>query len=201
MKLCVMILAVGDIFYKEDSLKVLRHYFAKHNISYYLIEEAPHNIDLRNSHPSWWKLLCHKIIPDYDYIICWDLDLLPIHSDVDFLQYFNFNKITMAIDSCAKHYPHLKYNSNFKYNGGLIGIPKILAFEMEDIFNKYAPGTRPSWEQYYLNDTIVEKGLVIHKLPDTINVLYSAPDFSSALIKHYTFGVNAKEHIKHHDYK
>jgi hypothetical protein len=195
-----MVLAVGDIFYKADSLKILTHYFNKQNVDYHIIEQIP-DIDIKNSHPSWWKLLCHKILLDYDYIICWDLDLLPIHSNVDFLQYFNFNKITMAQDSCAKHYPEMKYNNNFKYNGGLIGIPKTLAFIMEDIFNKYAPGTRPSWEQYYLNDTIVEKGLDIHELPDTINVLHSTPDFSNALLKHYTFSFIAKDQIKYHDYK
>jgi hypothetical protein len=196
-----MVLAIGDIFYKADSLKILTHYFNKQNVDYHIIEQVPENIDFKNSHPSWWKLLCHKILRDYDYIICWDLDLLPIHSNVNFLQHFDMNKITMAIDSCAKHYPHLKYNNNFKYNGGLIGIPKTLAFIMEDIFNKYAPGTRPSWEQYYLNDTIVEKGLIIHELPDTINVLFSTPDFNNALIKHYTFSSSAKEQIKYHDYK
>ena len=198
MKICVMILAVGDIFYKEDSKKILSHYFNKHNIIHHYIEET--TLDTKNSHPSWWKLLCHKILPDYDYIICWDLDLLPINSNIDFLQYFNMNKITMAIDSCAKHYPHLKYNNNFKYNGGLIGIPKTLASEMEDIFNKYAPGVRPSWEQYYLNDTIVENNIPIHELPETINVLFSTPDFDTALIKHYTFHPNAKDQIKHHNY-
>jgi hypothetical protein len=191
-----MVLSVGDMFYKSDSKKLLSHYFNKHNVSCHFIEET--TLDTRNSHPSWWKLLCHKILPEYDYIICWDLDLLPINPHVNFLQYFDMTKMTMAMDSTIRHPPHLGYNDNFKYNGGLIGIPKALASVMEDTFYKHAPGDRPSWEQYYLNDTIVENNIIIHELPDTINVLFSTPDFDNALIKHYTFGDNAKYYIREH---
>jgi hypothetical protein len=175
MNWCILILAVGNIFYKESALDVFSHYFNKNKINYHVIDKMPENIDFRNSHPSWWKLLCHKILPGYDFILCWDLDLLPDHPNVDIIKYINFNKINMAWDSHAKHFPNDKYKPSFKYNGGLIGIPKSLSVFTEGVFYKHSPGYYPSYEQYYLNDEIEEQNIDIHEFPENINVLFSIP--------------------------
>lgn len=193
-----MILSIGNPFYAENSKKVLSHYFNKHSIEYYFIEHIPSNIDTRGSHPSWFKLLAHKILPNYDFIICWDLDLLPSNPDVEIIKAFNMNRLCLAWDSHAKYFPNDKYCPSFKYNGGLIGIPKTYSNFTETIFDKYAPGYKPSYEQYYLNDEIESQNIDVFELPENMNVLYSATGFENAILQHYTYTHDAKNKIENH---
>lgn len=197
MKLCVMVLAIGDISYAADSKRILTDYFSAHGIEYRFIESIP-DIDTRGSHPSWWKLLAHKIIPGYDYIVCWDLDLLPSSRDVSCINDFNTQQLCLAWDSHAKHNPNDLFIPEFKYNGGLIGYPSSAISFMEGIFNKYAPGTYPSYEQYYLNEEIAKQSYPVQELPGDMNVLYSAPEFDTARLQHYTYKDEAKSKIKDH---
>ena len=134
---CVMILAIGNIFYKEDAMSILIDYFTNKKIPYIFITEVPKNIDFKNSHPSWWKLLAHDILPNYEYIICWDLDLLPRDKNVNVLDEFNLNEICLAYDSFAKYFPNDRLYKSFKYNGGLIGIPKSKSNFTKNVFLKY----------------------------------------------------------------
>ena len=198
MKYCVMVLSVGDISYKEDATLVLTHYFKKHDIPYVFIEKEPEGVDTRDSHPSWWKLLAHRILPGYDFILCWDLDLLPSCPDTAVIDEFDMDKLCMAWDSCAKHYPKDKYMETFKYNGGLLCIPKGLSGFTESVFDENAPGTLESYEQYYLNNAIENKGIDIHVLPGDINVLFTFPEFEKARLKHYTYHRRAKDYIEVH---
>jgi hypothetical protein len=87
---------------------------------------------------------------------------------------------------------------HFKYNGGLIGIPKSHKDFFESVFRDYAPGVLPSWEQYYLNNAIHDKHIAIHELPGDINVLYGLPGFANARLQHYTYKQEAKSKIKDH---
>ena len=204
MKYCVMILSVGDIPYAKWSKPVLTHYFERHGIPYVFINESPNGIDLKGSHPSWWKLLAHTILPDYDYIICWDLDLLPITPSTEVLSDFSMTTPTMAWDTGIKLHPELRNNPNlsflkhFKYNGGLIGIPHSHKEFFESVFYDYAPGILPSWEQYYLNNAVHDKGIDIHELLGDINVLYGLPGFECARLQHYTYKQEAKSKIEDH---
>jgi len=200
MKICIMVLSIGNIDYKIYSKPILIDYFESCNIEYKFIEDLPKNIDTRNAHPSWFKLLAHKILPGYDFIICWDLDLLPKNKNVKVLDDFNFNKICMVWDTSLRVNPNNKFSPNFKYNGGLIGIPKFYSTFTENVFGKFAPNLYnwPSYEQYYLNEYIFQQKIDIHELPDDINYLYSCPLFNDARLQHYTYGINAKSKIKDH---
>lgn len=195
---CVMILAVGNISYKKDASEILSHYFTRHNIPYHFIESVPANINTRNAHPSWWKLLAHSILPGYDYIICWDLDLLPRNPDIQILEAFDISSLCLSWDSHAKKYPNDRFLPSFKYNGGLIGIPKLSSPFLENIFDMFAPGRYPSYEQYYLNEEISKQNIYIHELPSDINVLFSFSDFPTARLQHYTYTHTAKSHIRSH---
>lgn len=192
-----MILSVGNIHYAEDSKRVLTHYFSSQNVEHHFIEDS-RGIDVKGSHPSWWKLLAHKILPGYDYIICWDLDLLPRNKDVLCLHEFNPNNLCLAWDSHAKHNPNDKFVPEFKYNGGLIGYPTSARLFLEDVFEKHAPGTYPSYEQYYLNEEIANVCYPIQELPADMNVLCSFPEFPTARLQHYTYTWDAKSGIRHH---
>lgn len=199
MKFCVAIFAIGDIFYKEYSIPVLEDYFTRHNIDYRFIDRVEGGL---RAHPSWLKLLVYKIIPDYDYIICMDLDLLPKNPDVSFIDDFDFSKLSMCVDTGVKHNADENfseiYRRNFRYNGGLIGIPKKMAEFMEGVYDKHAPGKYPSYEQYYLNNEIVKQGIEIHELPDDLNCLFSYPEFKNARLQHYTSKPAAKSFIESH---
>ena len=197
MKWCVMVLAVGDIHYKDDSKKVLVDYFTRNKVEYHFIETTP-SLDLRGSHPSWWKLLAHKILPGYDYIICWDLDLLPSSHSMKCFHEFNPSSLCIAWDSHAKYHPDDLFVPEFKYNGGLIGYPASARNFLEGIFVKYAPGIYPSYEQYYLNEEIAKQSYSVQELPADLNVLYSAPGFETARLQHYTYKHEAKSKIKDH---
>jgi predicted O-methyltransferase YrrM len=210
MKWTVIILSVGNIAYKSYSEKVLTHYFEKHNIPYKFVSET--SVPTNESHPSWWKLICHRMFPEYDFILCWDLDLLPKNQYVHVLQNLDMTKLCMVWDTHARNFPNERFNSNFRYNGGLIGIPKSMADFTEFVFDNYAPGVFPSYEQYYLNDLIVGNNIEVHELPDYMNFMYCDPNtkpylhkkFLDADLQHYTYdahGSNKVEFIKVHSEK
>ena len=69
---------------------------------------------------------------------------------------------------------------------------------LEVLFDKFAPGVLPWWEQCYLNNLIGALKLPIHVLPDDINVFYTFDGYETARLQHYTCGVNAKESIASH---
>jgi hypothetical protein len=198
MKYCVLVLAIGDLHYKNASMEVLKHYFKKHDIPAVFLHKIPRHINPCGTHASWLKMLAHSIIPGFDYIICWDLDLLPRDPDVEVIKDFTTDKLNLAWDSHAKNKPQERTHPSFKYNGGLIGIPKEYAGFCLGIFEKYAPGKLPSYEQYYLNGEIENQKIEIHELPADLNVFPSFPEFEAARLQHYTYAKDAKEHIKDH---
>lgn len=199
---CVMILSIGDIFYKKYSKPILTDYFEIQKVKYFFIENIPDMFDknFKNVHPSWYKLLCHKILPGYDFILCWDLDLLPTNRQVTFIENIDKNNFCATWDTSLKFFPKSKFTENFKYNGGLIGVPKKLADFTETVFLEYSfdPYNWPSWEQYYLNEELASKKITVCELPDDLNYLYSYRLFNIAKIKHYTSSKDAKNHIFDH---
>jgi hypothetical protein len=200
MKYCVLIIAIGDVHYKADSKEVLTHYFNKHNIPYVFLEEEPAELNYKKAHPSWLKMICHRILPDYDSIICWDLDLLPAEPDTEVMQDFDMTKLCLAFDSSAEKI-YLPFCPDFKYNGGLICIPKSFRHITELVYDTFAPGNLSSFEQFYLNNIISESEVPIHELPRDINVFFGWPGFNTARLQHYTNGDNAKHYIYlHRDY-
>ena len=195
-----MVIAIGDIFYGGPAKEVLTHYFEKHAIPYVFIESYPP--DIKEVPVSWLKMICHRILPDYDAIVCWDLDLLPDSPDTVVINDFNMNMICLARDSLSLVQGHhnvvLPFCPEFKYNGGLICIPKMARLLTEMIFDNFAPGSLPWWEQCYLNNIIAETKVPIYELPRDINVFYNFEGFEKARLKHYTCGDNAKQTIQSH---
>lgn len=201
MRFCVAIIAIGDIFYAEDSLKLFKDYFTYHGIEYHIITEPPLEVMERSAHPAWVKLLPHRILPGYDCILVWDLDLLPRSREVNILEHFDVKKLCMAWDTGARlAYEQGKYIyvPSFRYNSGLMAIPKEYAPFIEGVFDKFAPGIIESYEQYYLNASIVEADIEIHELPDDLNMLCGTPHFETARLQHYTGTPDAKLKIEGH---
>ena len=195
----IFVIAIGDVKYKQNSIEILKDYFSNKMVNLFILEEDDLSINYKNAHPSWLKLLSHKYTQNDDFTICLDLDLLPINSEVDLVSHFNLNKLNMTYDTSVVC-DHARFNNNFYYNGGLIGIPYNMRDFCEEVYTKHSPGTYPSYEQYYLNDEIASKKIEIHNLPIELNAMYPQTDQSYELFVkgkflHYTWGCNDQERI------
>lgn len=205
----VFIIAIGEIAYKQDSLDVLKNYFSnQEHIKLFILENDSYLINVKKAHPSWLKLISHHFTNDDNFTLCIDLDLLPINKNIDIIKYLDLNKINMCYDTSVLT-TDFKFNNNFKFNGGLLGIPFSERLFMEKIYYENAPGLYPSYEQYYLNDALAFNFKEINILPNKLNSLYpqnydSQILFNQAVFLHYTWGCSVNERpslIKDHKLK
>lgn len=183
-----MVLNIGDLPYATYCLDVLRSYCDKYSYTLHVINENK----AKAIHPSWLKLLCHDLIKS-DFILCWDLDLLPTATAKPIEPYIDYSRLNLCYDSS------LLFGNNpfkhFRYNCGLFGIPVSEAGFCKKIFTDNHPGNRPSYEQYYVNDALAARGYPVNELPSIFNSLYPRPEcddrayFQKAWNKHYTWGV------------
>jgi hypothetical protein len=186
----VFIIAIGNQEYKKPALDILLDYFSSQGLEVFVLEHMDtHNT--KNAHPSWLKLISHKYTQNNKFTLCWDLDLLPSNKgvviDIDMLDNTSLN---MCYDTSVV-LGHHKFNENFFYNGGLIGIPLSFRQHTENIYNTFAPGYYPSYEQYYLNDYIAHNNIKMNILDSKYNTLYHNGDmFSNAHFQHYTWMCN-----------
>lgn len=198
----ILTFAVGAIDYERWALPVLEHYFASRDLRFVVhrtVVDGP-------AHPSWYKLLAHKLYPNEDFILCWDLDLLPARADVE-MDACVPGVLNLALDT-SLHYGEARGRNDFYFNCGLFGIPRCLSDSMVELFRACAPGDRPSWEQYYVNEWIARSGAGVYALPGRMNVLHPIFGQDPALwqrarFQHYTYGITSgtrAEMIRlHHD--
>jgi len=182
----VMVLNVGTLPYAPAATRVLDHYMRRHGYTLHYWTSLPRP----DVPPSWYKLLCHQLVKS-DFILCWDLDLLPRRDAEPIADYLDRSRLNLAVDTSVL-YGQVGL-PNFRYNGGLIGIPAGERAFCENIFTVHAPGTRPSYEQYYLNDALVARP--VHEIPSRFNTCYPLPgfafaDFERAECCHYTWGID-----------
>jgi hypothetical protein len=202
MKITPFIIAVGDVPYKKYSLEILKDFFSNLNIEPFILEESGDK-NYKKAHPSWLKLISHKYIQDEDSVVlCWDLDLLPVKKSLQFnLSETNFS---LAFDTSIV-LGKQGFNEKFRFNCGLIGIPPNKRNFCEKIYNNKAPGTYPSYEQYYFNDELVDSNELINLIPVRYNTLFhNGPLMYEAENIHYTWPcINESDRlkliIKHHE--
>ena len=191
------------IDYGEHSIRLFKDYFAHHGIEYHIITEPPKEVVEASAPPSWTKLFAHRILPGYDYIIIWDLDLLPRTRHIKFIEDFNMEKLCLAWDTNARNHSNATegrgylYFPSFKYNTGLIGVPQSYQPFLDSVRLHMDP-TLSSYEQYPLNEEILKQNISVHELPDDLNTLFVAGNFSTARLQHYTCGDNPKGKIEEH---
>lgn len=177
--------------YAKHSIPIMEKFCKHNNINLFILD---HDIEqnIHNKHPSWLKLFCHDLVDD-DFILCWDLDLLPKKKyKLDFL---DISKINLAYDSC-----HLKenfvFNGKFKYNCGLIGIPKSYSDFFKNIYFAHAANSYyPSYEQYHVNDLIYDSKIQINVIDNKYNYLYDGNEIPEYIENiHYTWKIKSNEH-------
>lgn len=119
--------------------------------------------------PSWYKLLCHKLCKS-PFIVCCDLDIFIMPSAPPIHEVIQPDMINICKDGSNPNSNLIKRFPFFKYNCGLIGIPKTSQNFMENIYRKNAmTGKWPTWEQMYVNQALINKP--INLLPKRWNYM------------------------------
>lgn len=187
----IFVINVGDVEYSRYSIPLIQQLADYNNIPLFVLE---HNIsqNIYNAHPSWLKLFCHDLIAD-DFIISWDLDLVPTRLyKLDNL--FNLNAINMTYDSSYIKHNHI-FNGKFKYNCGLIGIPQRYSEFFKTIYYTNSMNSvYPSYEQYHVNDKIYDNNEYVHVLDTKLNTMYDGNINSQTFNMHYTWKITNNEH-------
>ena len=179
---------------------ILIDYFNKYNIKVFTLTENKWNI-----HPSWLKMKCFDYIND-DFVLCWDLDLLPKKNCPSIIPHLDFDKINMVEETgriLGQHSftdgENLKLGQ-FKYNCGLIGIPLKYKNDIEYIFSTYKDSSWPCWEQYHFNKHLSKNNFKdINELNKSWNCMYHPRHITNSFINsaksvHIT-GLNVNGHV------
>lgn len=190
-----LVINVGNVPYAKDALLVLEDFFKWNEVPLVVVEEDLSQ-NYHGAHPSWLKMFCHEIIKD-DFIVCWDLDLLPVcRYDMrsEFLNVRNDTKFHIGIE-CGLLYgwPMDKYGPKFKYNCGFMGVPQSFAPAFKSIYDTFGNNAqnRDCWEQLYVNDYLVDNNVDVHIIRPEYNCsLNNRREFlPNVRNKHYTYGV------------
>lgn len=197
----IFVINVGDTKYSKHSLPIIEKFCEFNGINLFVLtKNIPQNV--YNLHPSWLKLFSHQLVDD-DFILCWDLDLVPtkLYKIEDML---DKTKLNFCYDA-AYIRQNFTFNGKFKYNCGLIGIPKSYSNFMENVYHKYGRiANYPSYEQYYVNDEIFDNNIIPNLLDSNLNYMFDGNENlnDNVLNAHYTWKINSNEHrvelIKNH---
>ena len=156
---------------------ILMDYFNKYHFDVFILKENKHRVN-----PSWLKLKCFDYVDD-DFILCWDMDLLPKKDCPSIYNSLNFNKINLAVDSSVILKNQKLFIPSFKYNCGLMGIPRVYKNVMDIIFMSNTDSNWPSYEQYHINEFLAKRNFVdVHELDKTWNCLFHLPTISHQYI-------------------
>lgn len=196
MEIKPFIIAIGDLPYKNMAMEILDDFFSSKNIEPFFLEDGG-DLNYKNAHPSWLKLISHQYIDcDDDIILCWDLDLLPKSRDVDLPPVFD-GQFGLSIDTSIALGYH-GFNQNFKFNCGLIAIPANKRKFCEEIYDRNSLGQYPSYEQYYFNDALVANNENVGLIPIEYNTLYHTGYLmNKAYNIHYTWQC-IEPHMREH---
>lgn len=158
-------------------LEVLTDYFNKHHIDFFRLTKNKYSV-----HPSWLKLKCFDYVDD-DFVLCWDLDLLPKKNTPSIVNDLDLDKINLVMDSTLILKNQPKWTEKFKYNCGLIGIPNSYKKQMEEIFETYKDSDWPSYEQYHVNKFLYQNNLAdVHELDKGWNCIWHSPAMKNQFI-------------------
>lgn len=191
----VFMVSIGNEKMNKLSLEILSNYFKKHGIKYFILTDR-----LYDRAPVWYKLKCFDHIND-DFVLSWDLDLLPKKGIDSIVSYLNTSKINLAVDtSLMLSTPPLTLLEFFRYNCGLIGIPRTYkpVFDMlykepevrsSPLYEKLKPG-EPN-EQDIINEYLFKNNYKdVHEIDSRWNTLYyiqgNAVPILRAKAIHYT---------------
>lgn len=187
MKSAVFVTAIPDMDWVKTHgdmcLEVIRAYLNRHGREVLVLDKNP-EIEVR--HNSWLWLLGHQIFPGYDYLLYWNLDILPNRFDVDIFDCLDLEKVAACRESDGNSttFPH------YRYNCGLVGMPKRYHELFCDIYKKWKddPKGWPSWEQYYVNLEWGEQKIDVQEIPKKFNMMHGCDPALAACV-HFSYSV------------
>ena len=186
----IFVINVGDTEYSQYSIPLIQKLAEYNNINLFVLDRDI-KLNINKAHPSWLKLFCHDIIDD-DFILTWDLDLVPTR--LYDLPIMNKTMINMCYD--ISYINNIPFNYKFKYNCGLIGISKSYSNFCKEIYRQSASSKLPSYEQYHFNNSLYDNSVEINLLPQTLNNMYSGIIDHDSLNIHYTYKIGSNENRK-----
>jgi len=179
---------------------ILFDYFDKYHFDVFVLKENKHRVK-----PSWLKLKCFDYIDD-DFVLCWDMDLLPKKNCPSIYNSLDFDKINLAVDSSIILRNRGLFVPSFRYNCGLMGIPRKYKDAMDIVFMSYTDSKWPSYEQYHINEFLAKNNYKdVHELDKSWNCLFHLPTVPnqyilSSNVVHFSQPSMRKESIKqYHD--
>jgi hypothetical protein len=183
---CVMVTAIGKNEWITSAIQyawpIIKEYFEGNGHNVQLIRSSPFDNEVQ--HPSWLWLKCHEILPTYEYILTWNLDILPVVFKDDIFKILDMNLLGAVVEDSSIHYtfPH------FKYNCGLVGVPNNYKDFCAEVYAKWIrnPNSWPSYEQYYVNMEIGERKINVFEIPKKYAWYYNSPNYETASCWHYT---------------
>lgn len=219
-KFCIFVVDSypNEVEWASTARSLLQKHFSDNGFeAVFTGQNLKHNT--RGAHPSWYKTLAHRHTDyKYDFILCWDLDLIPCKSDsvsivfdeVDTKKFYSCPDTILFERGCLssnEKYTRMDCSdcSKFRWNCGLLGIPKSHASTLEKMYDDNCNSTRHSWEQYYINDylsanehLIVDgnymNNILSFRYPnflvdgDIVNIHYSAGDsLRQGMIKNHCY--------------
>lgn len=200
----IFVVNIGNEGYGQYTIPIIKKLCDYNNVNLFVLDKNI-NQNIYNLHPSWLKLFCFDFVDD-DFIITWDLDLVPLKL-YDFKKFFELDKFNLANDS-SYLIENFNFNGKFKYNCGLMGIPKKYDSLLKSIYlEKGKNSYYPSMEQYHVNDTIFDEKLPVNLLDHKLNTLFNGDENINENIynMHYTWKIGSLEHkielIKKHLHK
>src|SRR5581483_2712351 len=192
--LLFFIIDINNTVYSRFTFPFIRKYCDKYKYSLFVLKDKLNP----QVHPAWYKLLCHNIC-ESPFILCCDLDIFIMPSTPPIHEIIQQDKINICKDACAENGKTLLINEFpfFKYNTGLMGIPKVAQSFVENIYHKNAiTGNWPCWEQMYVNEALIN--VDINVLPNEWNYMVcfykkgQLPSAKDGYFKHLTPGESYK---------
>jgi len=189
----IFVINIGDTKYSDYSLKFIEKFCDFNNVNLYVLDR---NIsqNIYNLHPSWLKLFAFDFVKD-DFIISWDLDLIPTKLyKLD--NTFNTKLLNFCYDRSYET-QGFTFNGKFKYNCGLMGIPETYSDLFKKIYIDKGMNTKyPSYEQYHINDWVHDNKINVNLLDSNLNYMFEGHEnFAFDILNiHYTWKIKSNEH-------
>jgi 5'(3')-deoxyribonucleotidase len=189
MKTCVVIINIGNLNYADFSIRMNKEYYSHFGIDLHIL--TTHHPETLNTSPCWIKSLIFDLYPNYDFILCQDLDIIPVSLKFNIFNFLKLDSLNFSTD-CTRLNVSSYFNDNdrfFRWNAGLFGYSKIDKNFFREIFNYgiQDPDGTNLYDQYYINDFIYQTDRIVNEIPIRFNTFFNPDiDYNKVSFVHYT---------------
>lgn len=189
MKKAVVIINIGNLEYADLSIRYNQAYYDHFGIDLKIITQ--HHKETVGTSPCWIKSLIYDLLPEYDFLLLQDLDIIPVSLKYNIFDFLNFDKLNFATD-CTRLNVSSYFKDNghfFRWNAGLFAYSKSCKDFFRTIFNFGIkdPDETGLFDQYYINDFIYSKDKTVHEIPIMFNTFFNPDiDYNKLSFVHYT---------------